>query len=122
MTRKEWKAAHRAARIARQKRDAPVLSLDGPANDRRTDPLEGLEAELRRLVRAGAAEAAERMALPSLGRLFSLRRVLTMLAVAIALGVGLSVSLSLGAGSADAGVTEVSAPDGHAALPPTSRS
>lgn len=123
MTRMEWKAAHRAARIARQKRDAPVFSLDRPANDRRPDPLEGLEADLRRLMRAGAAEAAERMALPSIGRLFSLRRVLAMLAVAVALVVGLTVSLTHGAGStADAGVTQVSAPDGHAALPPASPS
>jgi hypothetical protein len=122
MTRKEWKAAHRAARIARQKQDAPAVSLVCPAKDR-PDPLEGLEADLRRLMRTGAAEAAEFMTLPSLGRLFSPRRVLAVLAVAAALVAGLTVSLSHGAGTpADAGVTEVSAPDGLAALPPTAPS
>jgi hypothetical protein len=121
MTRKEWKVAHRAARIARQKRDAPVFSFAHPAKDHGPDPLEGLEADLRRLMRAGAAEAAERMALPPLGRLFSRGRVLAMLALAAILVVGLASSLSHGS-DANAGVTQVNAPVDGAGLPQASPS
>ena len=75
----------------------------------------------RRLMRAGAAEAAERMALPPLGRLFSRGRVLAMLALAAILVVGLASSLSHGS-DANAGVTQVNAPVDGAGLPQASPS
>ena len=116
MTRKEWKAAHRAARIARQKRDAPSFSFARKPTVRTADPLEGLEADLRRLVSAGAAQAAE---LPVLALSFPLRRVLALVALVTVLIVGLT--LARGA-PADAGVTDVNASQARPALPATSPS